>query len=117
MTPARDWAGEIHGFAIHDRPVVNLGVDVNDPPPYGGPLREVYYRFDHYLKVLDSGAVRVAWSADDLCEHINRYLEDPTLDREGRRRLVDLQVGRPVGTACDEILDAAQHFAEQTTGA
>lgn len=98
-------------FAIHDRPVVNLGMDMHDPPVYGGRLRDVYYRFDHYVKVLESGAVRVAYSADELCEHVNAYLEDPTLDREGRKRLVDLQVGRPIGSAGRHIAAAVRDLA------
>ncbi len=100
-------------FAIHDRPVVNLAIDMHDPPVYGGPLREVYYRFEHYQRVVESGAVRVATSADELAAQVAAYLADPTLDRAERAALVRLQVGRPIGTACSALLDACVSIASR----
>ena len=84
-------------FAIHDTPVVNVAFDVADPPPFGVPLWDFFYRFEHYRPVVELGAARFARSPEELAQHVNAYLEDPTLDREARRRLVELEVGVPVG--------------------
>lgn len=93
-------------FAIHDRPVVNVAFDVSDPPPRGRPpLWEYYYCFDHYRPVVELGAARFARSVDGMATHINAYLEDPGLDREARRRFVDLEVGVPVGEASIRIIE------------
>jgi hypothetical protein len=100
-------------FAIHDRPVVNLAIDMHDPPLYGGPLRDVYYQFEHYKRVVDSGAVRVAANREDLARHVTDYLSHPELDREERAALVALQVGRPIGSACASVLDACQAIAAE----
>ncbi len=91
-------------FAIHDTAVVNVAFDVSDPPPLGLPLWDYYYGFEHYEPVLRFGAARVARTADALADHVNAYLSDPSLDRENRRQLVALQVGRPPGTSTDAIV-------------
>jgi hypothetical protein len=97
-------------FAIHDRPVVNLAFDVTSPPPLGAPL-ELYYRYEHYRPVLELTAARVARSAGELATFVNRYLEDPTLDREGRRRLVELEVGHTVAGASARIVAVLKSLA------
>jgi hypothetical protein len=86
-------------FAILDRPVVNIAIDVVDPPRWGKTVREFNYRFDHYLPVIELGAVRLAQTPADLRDHLNAYLRDPSLDRAGRRALVELEVSLPIGSA------------------
>jgi len=93
-------------FAIHDKPVVNIAFDVNDPPLFGIPLWNYYYQFEHYRPVVTIGAARIARSPEELCQHINAYLEDPSLDREARRKLVEIEIGRPIGKASEYTLDA-----------
>jgi hypothetical protein len=92
-------------FAIHDRPVVNIAFDIADPPPLGKPLWDFYYHFEHYQPVVKLGAARFARSRDELAELINAYLDDPSLDREARQRLVSLQVGVPIGQSSREIIE------------
>jgi hypothetical protein len=92
-------------FALRDRPVVNIAFDVADPPPFGRPLWAYYYRFEHYRPVVEFGAARFARSSAELADHVNAYLGNPQLDREGRRRLVDLEVGVPLGGAIRRLVD------------
>ena len=47
-------------FAIRDTPVVNVAFDVADPPPFGVPLWDFFYRFEHYRPVVELGAARFA---------------------------------------------------------
>jgi hypothetical protein len=91
-------------FAIHDRPVVNLGFDLRTPPPFGQPLWDFFWQFEHYRPVVDLGAARCARTPDELADALNAYLDDPSLDRQGRRRFVELEVGLPVGESSDCIL-------------
>jgi hypothetical protein len=100
-------------FAIHDRPVVNLAFDVAEKPPFGMPVWDYCYGFDHYQPVIQFGAARFARTADQLAEHVNAYLDDPTLDREGRRRFVDLEVGVPVGQSVPHMLTALEKIAAE----
>ena len=98
-------------FAAFDKPIVNLAFDVSDPPLFGRPIRELYYRYDHYLPVVRLGAARFARSPDELAAHLAAYLEDPGLDREARRRLLDLEVGAPMGDSSRRVLDALLEIA------
>ncbi|HEU4628922.1 MAG TPA: hypothetical protein VFS08_04225 [Gemmatimonadaceae bacterium] len=98
-------------FALRDKPVVNVAFDVADPPPFPRPLWEYYYRFEHYRPVVELGAARFAHTPDELGAYVDAYLRDPSLDRDARRRLVELEVGAPVGTAGTRILEALGRIA------
>lgn len=97
-------------FAIHDRPVVNIAFDIADPPILGKPLWDFYYRFEHYQPVVKIGAARFARSREELAEHINDYLDDPSLDREARKNLVDLEVDLPIGQSSRKIVEVLKRI-------
>jgi hypothetical protein len=98
-------------FAIRDRPVVNVAFDVNSPPPFGVSLWDHHYQFEHYQPVIELGAARFPRNAPALAADVTAYLADPSLDAHGRRALVDLQVGRPVGQSSSCIADTLQRLA------
>jgi hypothetical protein len=95
-------------FAIHDKPVVNIAFDAGEKPAHGTPLWDFFYQFEHYRPVVELGAARFARSPEDLARHINDYLANPSLDREARRKLVDLQVGVPIGGSSARIVEVLQ---------
>ena len=70
--------------AIVDTPVVNISFDGEQPSEWLSSARR-YYRFTHYVNVTRHNAARVAETPEQLVEYIGRYLEDPSLDRGGRR--------------------------------
>jgi hypothetical protein len=98
-------------FALQDRPVVNVAFDVTDPPRWGRPLKDHFYRFEHYLPVVELGAARISLSSDDLREHLNAYLRDPSLDRAERRRLVEMEVSLPLDNSSRRVVEALQRIA------
>jgi CDP-glycerol glycerophosphotransferase (TagB/SpsB family) len=98
-------------FAIHDKPVVNIAFDVADPPPFGVPLWDFYYRYEHYRPVVELGAARFARSSGELAEHVNAYLQDPSLDRDSRSKLVNLEVGHQVGQSSRKILQVLESIS------
>lgn len=98
-------------FGLHDRPVVNVAFDVADPPPFGLPVWDYYYRFDHYRPVVELGAARFARSPAELAAHLRAYLADPSLDREGRAALARLEVGVPVGRSAATIAEVLAGIA------
>src|SRR5207249_2727271 len=91
-------------FAIHDKPVVNIAFNVVSPPPQGIRLWEFMNLFEHYRPVIELRAARAARSPEELAQHVNAYLEDPVLDREGRRQFVELEVSGPLGRASERIV-------------
>jgi len=92
-------------FAIHDKPVVNVAFNVASPPPFGAPCWEFNYQFEHYRPVVELGAARFARSPEEFATRINAYLKDPSLDRDNRRRLVELEVGVPLGQSSQRIVE------------
>jgi hypothetical protein len=76
--------------AIFDTPVVNIAFDGETPSDWVRSARR-YYRFTHYVNITRHSAVRVAETPEQLVDAISRYLDDPSLDRDGRRRVVEEQ--------------------------
>jgi hypothetical protein len=98
-------------FAIHDKPVVNVAFTVTEPSPYGMPLFDYIGQFEHYRPVIELGAARFARSPEELVEHVNAYLDDPSLDREGRGRLVELEIGVRIGESSRRVFEVLQEIA------
>jgi len=92
-------------FLAHNRPVVNVAFDIADPPPFDRPLWEYYYQFEHYQPVVKAGAALFSRSVDEFVEHINMYLAKPRLHDENRRRLLEQELGVPMGEASPRIVE------------
>jgi hypothetical protein len=101
-------------FGIRNKPVVNIAFDIADPPIFGMSLWDYYYFFDHYRPVVELKAARPARSAEQLADLINAYLENPDLDAEGRRQLVNMQVGVPLAESSSRIVDILSDVAGHT---
>ncbi|MES1242677.1 MAG: hypothetical protein ABUT39_13765 [Acidobacteriota bacterium] len=92
--------------ALCDRPVVNTAFDLAPERSFQKAIAQYYSQYDHYRTVVESGAVRLAGSPEELLAHVTAYLSDPGLEREGRRRVVDLWCG-PVDGGSGRRLAAA----------
>jgi hypothetical protein len=88
--------------AIFDTPVVNVSFDGEQPSEFAKSARR-YYRFTHYVNVTRHDAVRVAPEPADLVALVGRYLDDPSLDREGRRRVMLEQCQFTDGRAAERV--------------
>ncbi len=79
-------------LCMFDKPVLNVGynppgVEV-DKLDYGR-----YYKFDHYRKVVESGAVTVARSEAELGAMLRQALIQPEFQRADRRALIKTMFG------------------------
>ncbi len=81
---------------IFNKPVINIGYIERFA---------LAYDFDHYRPIVESGAVRVAKTDEDLTRFINMYLGDPALDREGRKKIVSAYVGYTDGLSYKRSVD------------
>lgn len=74
-------------LCMFDKPVINVGYN-----PPGVPEQVLsylrYYSFDHYRPVVDSGAVRVARSPQELASLIRNALAHPEAGQAERQALV-----------------------------
>jgi hypothetical protein len=75
-----------------------------------------YYEFTHYVNITRHRAVRVATTPDDLVIDVNRYLADPSLDSEGRRRVVKEQCQFLDGRSAERVADAVLDDLRRLTG-
>lgn len=66
-----------------DKPVINIRFDVDQNTPARDRV-ELFSHFDHYRTIEQAGGVRLAHSFLELLEHLNMYLDSPSLDTEGR---------------------------------
>jgi hypothetical protein len=79
-------------LCMFDKPVINVGY--NPPSVAAGELEYArYYKFDHYRKVVESGAVSVARSEDELRKLLRRVLIQPELQHSERRALIEKMFG------------------------
>lgn len=73
--------------AALDRPLVGIGFDGYKKRPFAQSVRRFMLR-EHFLDVLNSGAVRTAESFDDLKNILKNYLVNPNLDSEARAKMM-----------------------------
>lgn len=99
---------------ILDRPVVNIGFDGKNQREYHESVRR-YFDYTHYRPIVQSGGVRIAWSKEELVKIINAYLEDDSLDAEGRKKVVGEQCYRMDGEALDRMLEFVSSFVNTKT--
>ena len=89
--------------AFWNKPVINIGFTVRSMPFNKDPITR--YQTTHYSKALRSGGIRLVNSKEELIEWVNKYLEDPSRDAEGRARLVREQCYKADGKAGERIAE------------
>jgi hypothetical protein len=89
-----------------DRPIVNMAFE---------GVRQ-YYGFNHYANILRTGGVRMAGTREELFQQVEEYLENPTLDAEGRRRIVREQCYYTDGKSSQRVAEFVLEALESAAG-
>lgn len=96
--------------SVFDKPVVNVAFDGFQTHPYAESCQR-YYEYEHYRRIVQTGGVQIARTAEEMVAQVNRYLRDPTLESEGRRRIreeqcwkLDGQSGRRIAQYLSSLL-------------
>ncbi len=88
--------------AIHDRPIISVVLDTpggwNHPNKFSLALTEID-RWPTHSRFIKSGAGRIAADEITLCQHLENYLNEPSLDRDARRQFVQNEITYTDGTA------------------
>lgn len=101
--------------AIFDTPVVNISFDGETPSPFvRSALR--YTQFTHFANILKRGAVRDARTPDAMVTHIADYLDNPSLDRQGRRQVVLDQCQFLDGRAAERVATFVSEALSEVAG-
>ena len=84
-----------------DKPVVNIAFDIQERDYY----RSVRQYFDriHFQHVVKSGASKLAGSLDELVTLVQRYLDNPELEREQRSCFAETMCHRVDGNSAERI--------------
>lgn len=103
-------------LCMFDKPVLNVGYN-----PPGADISPVsfaaYYQFDHYREVVESGAVTVVSSQEEMAGCLRRALLEPGHKREERKALIrkmfgELLDGRSSVRVARALLSAAGRSPE-----
>jgi hypothetical protein len=92
-----------------DTPVVNIAFDLRATHPEMSIAR--LYGFTHYKRIVDTGAVKLARSAEELFALMNAYLSDRSLDAdhrlEARRKFVTFEDGTAAARVAGYLFEHA----------
>ncbi len=91
--------------ALCDRPVINVAFDPSPGREFQAVIDRYYDTYDHYRTVVESGAVRIARSHEEMLEQARTYLQHPELEREGRAALARLWCAPFDGHASERLAD------------
>ena len=98
---------------LHDKPVVLPLFDAgHNLPWWQGSGRSLGYI--HIDKLVQRGGVRVARSFAEMAQAIQAYLQDPSLDRDGRAKTRNDETGSSDGRASERVADALAHYLQQS---
>jgi hypothetical protein len=98
---------------LHDKPVVLPLFDAgHNLPWWQGSGRSLGYI--HIDKLVQRGGVRVARSFAEMAQAIQAYLQDPSLDRDGRAKTRNDETGPSDGCASERVADALAHYLQQS---
>lgn len=100
--------------APFDTPVINIGYDGYHELPYLQSVLRYYYEYTHYIQIMKTGGFWVVKSPEELLKAISRYLENPRLHQEGRRRIVDEFCYRIDGKSGSRVAKAIIDFIEKS---
>ena len=88
--------------AVHDTPIVAAVIDVpggwNKPKKFSLSLKKIG-NWPTHKRFRDAKAGRVASSEKELCEVINLYLKNPSLDAAERRKFIEDEITVTDGTS------------------
>lgn len=83
-------------------PVISTLFDIVPPEDFFASNKK-YFTYLHAKSLIKTGGVKVVNSFEELIEWINKYIENPSLHKKGRERLLKQQLFRIDGKATERI--------------
>jgi hypothetical protein len=94
---------------VFNKPVININYEIKDNIRLS-KSPTVFYKMIHYKKALNAGGIKLVDNENELVEWIKKYLRDPSLDSEGRKRLVEKQCQYTDGKSAERISNFVTSF-------
>lgn len=94
-----------------DKPVIHIGFD---PLPVSGriPCKE-YYTWDHFSHIMEKQATTLVENYNELFAAIRQYSTHPEHKRAERARVVQVYVGKPIGSSGAAVVENLLDFARE----
>jgi len=73
--------------SICNTPVININYDGDQSLPYHKSITR-FYKFSHYNRIIKMGAVELVNNKDELIKSCNKYILNPDLGSQNRKRVV-----------------------------
>ena len=89
--------------AVFDKPAVIVNFDAEARPYWDSISR--YYDYEYYKKFRERTGIRLARNAEELLALARKYLQNPELDMEVRKKIIEDQVGLFDGRASKRLAD------------
>jgi hypothetical protein len=97
-------------FMIFDKPVINTVFGNEENGLYND---QIFLNYDHYKRVVESGAVVIAKTEDDLINAINSELKAPEKRAKQRKELLNLQISKSLEGTSNRIVSSLISNNEQ----
>lgn len=98
---------------VYDKPQIAINFDGFENKTYIESIKR-YYNEDHMKKFLDIGGVSVVNNKEDLILWINKYLNNPNINEEKRKKSIDLEFykldGKSGQRIANYIIENIEHF-------
>ena len=96
-------------FMLFDKPVIN--------PTFGTGKNDLYddqkyLQYGHYERVVESGAVAIVKNEEELLQEINFSLINPRARIIEQKKLLELQIGKPLKGTSQRIAKTLKEFSE-----
>ncbi len=85
--------------SVLNKPVVCVAFEGDRKLSRWESVKRFYDLYTHFEELLATKGVRVANTPEELVSHVNAYLANPSLDAEGRQRIIDRMVAPNDGKA------------------
>lgn len=97
-------------FMQFDKPVIN--------PVFGNKENGLYddqrfLQYPHIENVVNSNATRIVKSKDELIDAIKLYIQNPDIDLENRKKLIQLQIGKPLEGTSERIAEILRKWSQE----
>ncbi|MEM1177057.1 MAG: hypothetical protein AAGM22_01835 [Acidobacteriota bacterium] len=103
--------------AILDRPSVCMGYDLEFDAVFPEGRAYAFTHSTHYEKLVETGGVKVVSSAEACVQAVLDRLADPSLEAEGRRRIIERVTDRVDGRAGHRLAAEVLALADGATTA
>lgn len=95
-----------------DKPTVVVGFDGQEKYPYSKSVKR-YFDYNHLRNIVDMGGVSLVSNKEHFIGAINKYLNNSSLDTDGRRQIRNAQCGELNGMSSSKTAGFLLHYLDE----